>query len=368
MKFTTTVVVLATVTLLPAKQQQRSCGSHPDKWREELVLHLQSDAAQLKNKLASGGRSAVRFLPDLGNIAHLDDADGVIARRNPFNLSSRTLRFVPSANTQKYRYELGTDTYDAAAAESGIVLAGLGDDDSREVTLSFAFPFFGSEWRSLHVNSDGNVSFGAGDAEITDRSLGRFLAGPPRIAGLFRDLDPTKARTGVKVRNEPNRVIITWAEVPEYTDSGTGPLQTFQLRLFSDGTIELAYSGSSTSDAIVGITPGSTRGDPSVLSFLNSPAGSDYTSSVVERFSGTDSVDIFAAAQRFYRNHDDAYDYLVIYNTLGIAAENSAVAYEVTVRNDRSGYGDKTRCRRPSRFQETIAGNPQPWTLEPVPC
>ena len=55
---------------------------------------------------------------------------------------------------------------------------------------------------------------------------------------------------------------------------------------------------------------------------------------------GTESVDIFAAAQKFYRTHQDSYDYLVIYNTMGVAADTSAVAYEVTVRNTRSGYGD----------------------------
>ena len=60
----------------------------------------------------------------------------------------------------------------------------------------------------------------------------------------------------------------------------------------------------------------------------------------MERFSGSESVDIFAAAQKFYRNHEDSYDYLVIYNTMGIEADDSAVAYEVTVRNQRSGYGD----------------------------
>ena len=61
---------------------------------------------------------------------------------------------------------------------------------------------------------------------------------------------------------------------------------------------------------------------------------------MAERFSGADSVDIFSAAQKFYRNHEDSYDYLVIYNTMSIPADTSAVAYEVTVRNSRSGYGD----------------------------
>lgn len=339
-KFASIAIVLASVTVLSARQEQRSCASHPDKWREELRLHLSADISQAKARLAAGDKPATQPLPDLGNIAHLDESDGVIARRNPFNLNLKTLRFVPVGNTQKYRYELAADTYDTSAAQAGTLLSGIGDDDSREVTIPFAFPFFGTEWRSVHINSDGNVSFGAGDVAVTDRSLGRFLAGPPRIAALFRDLDPTKATTGIKILSEPNRVVISWVAVPEYRDSGTGPLETFQLRLFSDGKIELAYSGASTTDAIAGITPGGMWGDPSIISFLNGTTGTEYTSSVAERFSGSESVDIFAAAQKFYRNHDDSYDYLVIYNNLGIAADVSAVAYEVTVRNQRSGYGD----------------------------
>src|SRR6478752_1269924 len=186
-KFTPIAVVLASVTLLCARQEQRSCGSHPDKWREELRLHLSSDVSQAKKRLAAGGKSAIQPLADLGNISHLDESDGVIARRNPFNLNLKTLRFLPVGNTQKYSYELAADTYDASAAQAGTLLTALGDDDSREVTIPFAFPFFGVEWRSVYINSDGNLSFGAGDTAITDRSLGRFLAGPPRIAALFRD-------------------------------------------------------------------------------------------------------------------------------------------------------------------------------------
>jgi uncharacterized protein (TIGR03437 family) len=336
-KFHAILAVLASVSVLTARQEQRSCASHADKWREELQLHKQSSAG-LRSKQAFG-KAAASLHGDFGNIAHLDDADGVVARRNPFNLNDRTLRFLPSG-TGGYRVEVAAGSYDAGAAAAGSLVAGLDDDDSRELMLPFAFPFFGSARRSVYLNSDGNLTFGAGDAEITDRSLGRFLSGPPRIAPLFRDLDPAHAATGVAVLNEPNRVVISWVNVPEFRDSGTGPLQTFQLRLYRDGKIEIAYSAVNTTDAVAGITPGGLQGEPSLVSFLNGATGAEYPSSVAERFSGADSVDIFAAAQKFYRNHQDAYDYLVIYNTMGVAADTSAVAYEVTVRNSRSGYGD----------------------------
>ena len=109
--------------------------------------------------------------------------------------------------------------------------------------------------------------------------------------------------------------MISWARVPEYRDSGTGPLQTFQLRLYNDGTIEIAYSNVSTTEAVTGIAPGGLKGDPTLVSFLNGASGAEYTSEHSRAILGTESVDIFSAAQKFYRTHEDSYDYLVIYNT-----------------------------------------------------
>ena len=42
------------------------------------------------------------------------------------------------------------------------------------------------------MNSDGNLTFGAAEFASSERSLGRLTAGPPRIAPLFDDLDPSK--------------------------------------------------------------------------------------------------------------------------------------------------------------------------------
>jgi uncharacterized protein (TIGR03437 family) len=240
---------------------------------------------------------------------------------------------------RSYGFEVRPASYDAAAAAAGTPIQGLGDDDSREVSLPFPFPFFGSHYRSVHVNSDGNVTFGKRDVEITERSLGRFLSGPPRIAALLADLDPSRSPSGVRVRTEGGRVVISWDDIPEYQTYGTGPIQSVQIRLHADGTIEVAYGATQIEEAVVGITPGALNGDPSLVSFTGGSSG-QFTSSIVERFSSSRSIDIFAAAQKFYRNHDDAYDLLVIYNTAGVAASDSAVAYEVTVRNNRSGYGD----------------------------
>jgi uncharacterized protein (TIGR03437 family) len=341
--------VLVCAAVLTARQPEiPGCGTHAGNAREELFLHNQAlrsrglTRALHSKSLAAAAASTSK---DYGDIAVMDDSDGVIARRNPFDLNQATITFTPSTPpAARYGVSRGAASFDTDAATRGTLLAGLGDDDSREVSIPFAFPFFGASYRSVFINSDGNLSFGSGDANITDRSLGRMLAGQPRIAPLFTDLDPSTARAGngVKVLADAARLVVTWAATPLWQSAGLGPEQTFQLRLYPDGRIEFAYSaaGAGLSDCVVGIAPGGLRGAASLVSFTAANPG-DFAAAVVERFSSSDAVDIATAAQKFYATHDDAYDYLVIYNAAGVPASPTAVAYEVTARNHRTGYGDQ---------------------------
>jgi len=313
------------------------CGTHADKTQEELFLHKQAARHRPSGRTQTPGALPPR---DAGNIALIDDSNGVIGRSNPFDLNQKTLRFTPSkAQAASYRFELfNADSYDAAAAASGAPVK-LGDDDSRPFALPFPFPFFGVTYRQIFVNSDGNATFTAGDADATDRSFGRFTGGLPRIAPLFTDLDPSAVQQGVFVTSDPGRFVVSWVKVPLYSQIGSGRPETFQMRLFPDGRMEFAWSDVFVSSAVVGIAPGRLQGPSTVLSFT-SGSTQEFSGAVGERFSAGDSVDIVTAAQQFYASHEDAYDYLVIFNGEDVAAAPGAVAYEVTVRNRRSGYGD----------------------------
>jgi hypothetical protein len=338
------LILLALAALLGARQEPAVCGNHAEKTNEEMFLHRQA----VRHRAGAGfrpldaQRGAGGAARDLGQIALIDDSNGVVTRQNPFDLQQQTVRFLPTGPAAaSYRFELAGPSYDAAAAAAG-VLVQLGDDDTRPFTLPFPFPFFGVTYQQIFVNSDGNATFTAGDAASTDRSFGRFTGGLPRLAPLFTDLDPTQAQPGqgVLVTSEPGRFVVSWAGVPLYSQVGGGRPQTFQMRLYPDGRIEFCWSGVDLTDAVVGIAPGRSQGTSTVLSFS---AGSvqEFSGAVGERFAGSDSVDIVAAAQQFYAHHDDSYDYLVIFNAEGLAAAPGAVAFEVTTRNQRSGYGDR---------------------------
>jgi hypothetical protein len=321
-----------------ARLEPSLCGTYRDRWREELHLHRRAVAKRPASASIAQAAPAASF--DLGDIAILDDSGGVVARRNLFNLDRKTVQFsLVSVSTTQYSFQLVPAGYDAAAASGGSPLP-LGDDDSKPVDLPFQFPFFGGSYQRIFVNSDGNLTFQMGDNSSFARSLGRVAAGPPRIAPLFMDLDPSQNPDGVRVLSETGRLVVSWVGVPAYSDFGFGAPQTFQARLYPDGRIEFAYDGVNTNGAVVGISPGGAPGATSIVSFAANVSG-QYSSTVAERFGGTDEVDVVTAAQKFYQTHDDAYDYLVFYNNRGIGSCPGAVACEMTVRNNRSGYGDR---------------------------
>lgn len=352
------LVVLSLVFLTQGfgRLERSACGTHRDRWREEIHLHARVDSKRRISPLTAIAPSAAF---DIGQIAILEDSDGVVARRNAFNLDQRTIQFSPvdSAAT-RYRFQTGQAGYDEAAATAATPLSQIGDDDTAEVALPFTFPFFGAAYQRIFVNSDGNLTFLAGDAAISDRSLGRLAAGPPRIAGLFMDLDPRRKQDGVRVLSEFSRFVVSWTAVPQYQDFGFGSAQTFQIRLYPNGRIEFSYSGVSATSSVVGISPGALLGATSLVSFANDVSG-EYSSTVAERFGGTEEIDIVTAAQKFYQTHEDSYDFLVFYNNLGIDACPGSVACETTVRNNRSGYGDLVvdvgaEFGSPSRLQAVL--------------
>ena len=328
------LAALVAVAPLAARHSAAECGTTGGTASEVLFLHGQAQRVRAlrARPLAAATPAANR---NIGNVAVIEASDGVVENQIQFNLDKSTLTFTPVAgSTPRYRYAYSGPAYDTGAATQGSLLAALGDDDSRSFTLPFAFPFFGASYTQVYLNSDGNLTFTAGDNASSSRSLGRFTGGPPRIAPLFDDLDATQAGASVRYFADSTHVVFSWVNVPEY---GLSARQTFQIRLNVDGGIQFAYSGVNPSSAVVGIAPGSAKPGTSVVSFFDQPSGT-YPAAIAERFGNTTEIDIVTLAQQFYQTHEDAYDYLVIYNNLGIDAMAGALAYESTVRTSATGY------------------------------
>ena len=150
------------------------------------------------------------------------------------------------------------------ANEGSNDLASLTDDDQELFTFpqGFTFPFFGKVYDHLTVNTDGNLTFGAGDSESTPRDEERFVSGPPRIAPLFTDLDP-ELKGDIQAVFDGLSLTFQWIDVPEFLLFGIALGNTFAVELFPDGSIRFEYDQIRATpyaglQAIVGITPGSS--------------------------------------------------------------------------------------------------------------
>jgi hypothetical protein len=148
------------------------------------------------------------------------------------------------------RYVLEVDVVE------GILLP-LGDDSTIELGLGFDFPFNGSTYSSVFVNSNGNLTFGGGDTFFIE-SVGSLLNDEPRIAMLWDDLSPNNGGV-VSAELNPGSATITFDSVPEFIATGAN---TFSVTLREDGSYTIQYGAISAGDGIAGTSPGGGAADP----------------------------------------------------------------------------------------------------------
>lgn len=331
-----------------ARTLPAGCGTDPSPVRHAERRYLY-ERAQLSRLASTASPFALAPRPetnatstDLGvGIAVIDDSDGVRVRQNVFNLTGKRLTFVPEqGGAAGYRFTASDGGYDSGAAVAGAAIEGLDDDDSRRINLPFDFTFYGKTYRSVFVNSDGNLTFEEGDNASSDRSISRVAAGAPRIAALFADLNPVDSVEGVRVLQESDRVVVSWVAVPFY---GTLRRQTFQVELRRDGQVGIAYGSNQIlfDDLVVAISPGGFRAETRLLPLAAGGGEEVFTGGIAEVFSSRETYDVARAIQRFYATHEDAYDNIFVFNALGMSPSYcpTAIACTDVVRNAVTGYG-----------------------------
>jgi hypothetical protein len=299
-----------------------ACATGDVRSRDLLVLHdYWRQAAGVREASVSGDY-------DRGQVAVLEDAGDLVARRNPFDLDGVALRFSPR----------GAGVYELARLALPLdppgPSLGLGNDDAREVELPFAFPFEGSRYGRVFVHADGDLTFGAPDPGPAERSMGRFLAGPPRIAAFFADLDPSRGGA-VGARVGPDRAVFSWSAVP-----GGGQINrnSFEAALLPDGTIDLVYGNEMQSrEAIVGLSPGAAASLTAVD--LSAARPSSLAGAAAERFSETEKLDLPSTVRRFYAGHPDLFEQVVVFTTRPLNPLAGSLAFEINVKNQVRGIG-----------------------------
>ncbi len=332
------VALLATPPVDAASDDHGSrSGTYRGRILTEQFLHEQSVARRAKRKAGGLDLEPVGIVrPDLGNIAVIDTSDGVVIEPNTLDLRDLSIRFLPSG--AGYSATSGATAFNDEARANGISLA-LGDDDAQAVSLPFPFPYFGRTQTQAFVHSDGSLTFQEAETSSTTRSLARAVSGPPRLAPLFSDLDPSRVDNPVSTYSTADRFFVTWDAVPIFASAGVGARQTFQLVLHRDGTIEFHYRALLIADAVVGIMPGFLEDGTTTVDFSEGTP-SPIDGALAEIFSASRSLDTFASGQKFYQNHDDAYGFLVVFNSVGLSVGGTAFAFELNVRNEVLGIGE----------------------------
>ncbi len=303
------------------------CAIYPG---SDLVPIVKSAEGRARRELRSAGsNSRAASVSRSGNVAMLLDQGDLVFPANALDLQGKGLEFRPGYTLSRVDRPLGPD---------GAAIA-LGDDDSREVPLPFAFPFFGKTYDKAFVNSDGNLTFEAPDNASTARTLARLISGPPRVAPLLADLDPSKGGR-ISTSSRADGFSVKWTDVPQFD---VPDKNTFELTLFPDGRISFTYDALNLSSTIAEAATGIAAGggvDGLQTTDLSLAAGVGFSRSIGESFRSETDIDLTAVARTFYSAFGDDYQQLIVYTSRGfIPRSQSAFAYEITVRNAISGMG-----------------------------
>ncbi|MCP2328374.1 subtilisin family serine protease [Hamadaea flava] len=176
-------------------------------------------------------------------------------------LRSRTTDVVITADqvidTTMTRYADGygyTCRTEASVWETGeTVLALTGDDSVATVPLPFTFSFYGTQYSSVYVSTNGFVSFtDAVPAPVMSwlPSTGTPNAAVYALWGDFVVDGSASVRTSVAGSGTNRRLIIEWRNVQ---DKWTSQRNTFSVTLYENGQVATGYQTVATYPANVGI-------------------------------------------------------------------------------------------------------------------
>ena len=145
-------------------------GTYRGRVLTELFRHRQERARQSEvARHAALPELAPVLQEDAGDIAVIDDSDGVVLRPNFFDLNTSSLAL--TRFDTGYTAQPGPLAFNETARSDGLPLS-LGDDDV-QLFLPFPFPFFDAGYSEAFVHSDGNLTFVEPDAASSARSQSR---------------------------------------------------------------------------------------------------------------------------------------------------------------------------------------------------
>jgi subtilisin family serine protease len=159
---------------------------------------------------------------------------------------------------------LVTEGAAVALSTGGTALAVNCDDCFKTQALPFAFPFFGENFNSVKLSSNGAIYFPPPEPPTNDSpNTAVLLKQFKMIAGLWMDLRTDRAGGNIfMVTPDASRVIFRWGAVTFNDNPALEFPVNFEIELRSNGTILTRYGAGQSSptnthlDSVVGISAG----------------------------------------------------------------------------------------------------------------
>ena len=170
------------------------------------------------------------------------------------DMSYRTLAFIPDGSNNYYSICLAEAT-DFPVDPAGGNVVSLGDDDYEAVgLLNSSVSFYGTEYDTFYIGSNGYISFTTGDISHSESLSSHFNF--PRISAMYDDLDPSAGGT-ISWKEVEGGIVVTFEDVPEYS-LPTG--NSFQVEMRFNGKIRITFLDIAARDGLVGLSEG--NGEP----------------------------------------------------------------------------------------------------------
>jgi PKD repeat protein len=160
-------------------------------------------------------------------------------------------------------YTAASDTYQWVDT-TGMSTVALGDDAvSGAITLPFSFPFYGTNYSSLYISSNGFVTLGsnAGGTALSNGAIPSTGTPNAAIYAYWDDLNPADTTAPGTIRHGATgdgNFVVSWEGVPIYGQS-TLPL-SFQIVLAPSGLVQIQYKEVQPANTTYGAGRSATSG------------------------------------------------------------------------------------------------------------
>ncbi|HBE73427.1 MAG TPA: hypothetical protein DDW31_04985, partial [candidate division Zixibacteria bacterium] len=144
--------------------------------------------------------------------------------------------------TSNYTKTTATYSWDASATSAS---GCTGDDQAVAVNIGFTFNFYGTNYTSINICSNGFLNFGTSSTAYSPAAIPNTAAPNALIAALWRDLNPSGGGT-ITYYSSSTKFVASFNAVKNYSNTST---QTFQVILTPDGKIKVQWGSITTAEA-----------------------------------------------------------------------------------------------------------------------